>query len=699
MTQSQAKSRIEKLKAEIRHHGYLYHVLDRQEISDAAWDSLKYELKKLEEQFPELITADSPTQRVAGRALAKFQKVKHTVRQWSFNDGFSLADIEDWQQRIKNILKTKGQANSPINEEQAGYVCELKIDGLHIVLTYQQGILQTAATRGDGLIGEDVTQNIKTIGSIPLRLRQAVDVIVEGEIWMAKDVLAKLNQEQEKKGLPKFANPRNAAAGSIRQLNPRVAAERQLDSFIYDLVYFNHQTLKTLPATQLTELQLLQDLGFKVNQHYQFCQNLETVRAYIKKWENRREKENYWLDGVVIKVNQRELQEKLGYTGKAPRFALAYKYPAEEITTVILDIKWQVGRTGALTPVADLKPVSLGGSTVRHATLHNLDQINRLDIRIGDTAIVHKAGEIIPEVIKIFLKLRPPASKKVKIPAKCPICAAKIKVKKDDNQKATLVFCPNKNCFAQKKEQLVHFVAKKAFNIEGLGDKIIEQFLRAGLLNDSADIFNLKRQSLLNLERFAEKKADNLLAAIEKSKQITLPEFLYSLSISHIGEETAIALAKKIERVKSQTAPAENMKNWLSRYLTNIKAEELETIRDIGPKVAKSIYDWFHLTKNQKLLDRLFKNGVEILSIPNTADSQTKQLAGKTFVFTGELKTLSRKAAEAKIRELDGRPSSTVSAKTDYLIAGGKPGSKLTKARQLGVKVINEEEFLQLSRQ
>lgn len=688
MTKLQAKSRLEKLKTEIRHHGYLYHVLDRQEISDAVWDSLKHELKQIEEQFPDLITADSPTQRVAGRALDKFQKIKHQVRQWSFNDAFTAEELTEWEQRLKNILKLDMAAN---------YVCELKIDGLHIVLTYQQGILKTAATRGDGLIGEDVTQNVKTISSIPLRLRRAVDAVVEGEIWMAKDVLEKLNQEQEKKGQPKFANPRNAAAGSIRQLDSRVAARRRLDSFIYDLVYFNHQGLKTLPATQIEELKLLQDLGFKVNKHYQFCKNIEAISVYIKKWENRRAKENYWLDGVVIKVNQRELQEKLGYTGKAPRFALAYKYPSEEATTVILDINWQVGRTGALTPVADLKPVNLGGSSVRRATLHNLDQIKRLDIRIGDTVIVRKAGEIIPEVIKVFLKLRPVASQKIKIPANCPICAAAVKAEKTDEQKATLVLCPNKNCFAQKKEQLVHFAAKKAFNIEGLGDKIIEQFLRVGLLNDSADIFILKRNALLKLERFAEKKADNLLSSIEKSKQITLPRFLYALGIGNVGKETAIALAKKIERAKSKTAPAENINTWLGLYLTNIKIEDLESIRDIGPKVSASILNWFSLKENQKLLDKLFQNGVEILSVDSADINQTGRLAGKAFVFTGELKSLSREIAEAKIRELGGRPSSSVSVKTDYLVTGEKPGSKLTKAHKLGVRVINEEEFLRLA--
>lgn len=528
MTKQETKIRIEKLKKEINHHRYLYHVLDKQEISEKALDSLKHELYQLEQKFPEFIAPDSPTQRIGGKPLDEFKKAKHQVLQWSFNDAFDPEEIKEFDERIKR------QLGKLVNSKPIDYVCELKIDGLHMVLTYRKGIFVLGATRGDGKIGEDVTQNLKTIESIPLRLEKPIDVIVEGEVWMAKRVFEVLNKEREKRGEPLLANPRNAAAGAIRQLDPKITAERKLDCFIYDL----SASSIGIPTTQREELEVLKSLGFKINQYYQYCSNIEEVIKFWEKWKDRKESQDYWIDGVVVKVNSRYLQESLGYTGKAPRWAIAFKFPGEEATTIVKDIQIQIGRTGTLTPVAHLKPVRIAGTVISRATLHNEDEIKRLDIRIGDTVIVQKAGDVIPDIVKVLPKLRIGKEKKFYMPNKCPICNTKTERK----PKEAATYCTNPNCFAQEREKMIHFVSKKAFDIEGMGEKIVTQLINEGLISKPADIFNLKQGDLEPLERFAEKSAKNLIEAIEKSKRISLAKFIFALGIRYVGEETALLL-------------------------------------------------------------------------------------------------------------------------------------------------------------
>ncbi|MEK9165485.1 MAG: NAD-dependent DNA ligase LigA [Patescibacteria group bacterium] len=680
MTKTEALKRINKLKQEIRRHSYLYHVLDKQEISDGAWDSLKKELADLERQFPKFITSDSPTQRVSGKPLDKFQKVKHQVRQWSLNDGFSFEEVKDWEERNLKILQKQitGLGASDID-----YVCELKIDGLHIVLTYKRGQLYTAATRGDGIIGEDVTQNIKTISSIPLRLRKAIDLAVEGEVWMSKQEFARLNKKFNQAGQPVFANPRNAAAGSIRQLDPKITASRRLNSFIYDWAWPENQT----PESQLKELISLQNLGFKVEKHFKYCRDLKEVLANLEFWRKLHEKLDYLVDGVVIKVNNRQFQKILGYTGKAPRFALAFKFPPEETATVVLDIDVQIGRLGRLTPVAHLAPVLLAGSTVSRATLHNQAFIDEKDVRIRDTVIIRKAGDIIPEVVKILPRLRPEKTSKFKIPKICPICGSNVKI--DDSGNSILHFCSNSACGARNQAKIEHFASKRAFNIDGLGGKIIKRFLNQGLITDAADIFTLKKGDIEILEGFGQKSADNLLSSINAAKKINLSKFLYGLGIAHIGEAIALALAEFIQKTYGNLQI-----NKLSDSLSKIDIKQLEKIYDFGPKIANSVKEWFSNKNNQKILNKLETAGIKI-AYP--ALSQ-KKLSDKTFVLTGSLKSLTRDQAKDLIIEQGGAISSQVSKNTDYAVAGAHPGSKYNKARELAIKIINEKEFLELVR-
>ena len=695
MNKQQAKNRIDKLKKEINHHRYLYHVLDKQEISDAALDSLKHEIYELERRYPEFITSDSPTQRVGGKPLDKFEKVKHKVRQWSFNDAFEREEIVDFEKRVKKFLIEKGEKKDIFLD----YTCELKIDGLHVVLEYENGILKTGATRGDGKIGENVTQNLKTIESIPLKIEKNINIIVEGEVFMPKDVFEKLNKEREKKGEPLFANPRNAAAGAIRQLDSKIVKERKLDCFIYDLSWIKTSQLflsKTppslplsgeelsppdkggwgvlkLPKTQSEELELLKNLGFKVSKFWKHCQSADEIFEFYDYWKKHKDQENYWIDGVVVKLNNIDWQEKVGHTGKAPRWAIAYKFPAEQTTTIIEDIKVQIGRTGALTPVAHLKPVSVAGSTVSRATLHNEDEIKRLDARIGDTVVIQKAGDIIPEIVSVVKGLRTGEEKKFTMPKKCPNC--KTEVVKSEGEVA--VYCPNKNCFAVELRKLSHFVSKKAFNIDGFGPNKIKQLADEGIVSNFADIFELKKGDLESLERFAEKSSDNLIEAIAKSKDITFGKFIFALGIRHVGEETALDLG--------------GILGSLGGFKT-ITKEELEAIDGVGPKVAESIYNYFHNKDNLKLIDDLLKAGVKI----SGETTVSKKLKGLSFVLTGTLQTLSRDEAKERIRALGGNISSSVSAGTNYVIAGEKPGSKFEKAKKLGVKILSEEDFLEM---
>jgi len=665
MEKNNAKIRIEKLKKEINHHRYLYHVLDRQEISDAALDSLKHELYELEQEFPEFITSDSPTQRIGGKPLDKFKKIKHQVSQWSFNDAFEKEEIVDFDKRVKKILSSGDEKKIEVD-----YNCELKIDGLHIVLTYKNGILVSGATRGDGKIGEDVTQNIKTIESIPLKIKKNIDIVVEGEVFMSKTVFEKLNKERKKIGESVFANPRNAAAGAIRQLDSNVVKTRKLDCFIYDLSFFESaEFLKT----QSDELEFLRDLGFKVSNLYKQCKNVEEIFQFWEHWMKSKDKEDYWIDGVVVKVNSREYQNQIGYTGKAPRWAIAYKFPAEQTTTIIEDIQVQIGRTGALTPVAHLVPVRVAGSIISRATLHNQDEIDRLDVRIGDTVVIQKAGDIIPEIVSVVKGLRKGDEKKYAIPKKCPHC--KTEIIRPEGEVAC--YCPNKNCFQMELRKLSHFVSKKAFDIDGFGPNKIKQLAGDGLISNFVDIFELRKGDLEILNRFAEKSADNLIASIEKSKKISLGRFIYALGIRHVGEEMAHDLSKQLSSIES---------------FQKITKEELENIEGIGPKVAESIFEYFGNSENLQIIEELFQKGIEI----ENEIKIKKKLDGLSFVITGSLKTISRDGAKEKIRSLGGDIHSAVSKNTSYLIAGEKAGSKLQKAEELKIKILDENDFLEM---
>lgn len=661
MNKKKIKVRIEKLKKEIEHHRYLYHVLDQQEISDAAMDSLKKELVDLETQFPELRTEDSPSLRVAGRALDKFNKIEHKYSVLSLQDIFSFTEFKEWEKRNQKIFNF-----------DYDYFCELKLDGLQLVLTYEKGILKTAATRGNGKVGEDVINNIKTIESIPLKLRRGKYPIpnlltTRGEILLKKSVFEKINKQREKDGLELYANPRNIAAGSIRQLDPRVTAQRKLIHFVYDI----KEDLGQKTHEEVHEM--LKEFGFKVNPNNAFCQNHSDVEKYINNWSEKRKKLDYLTDGVVIVVNDIKAEKKLGNIGKSERWMIAYKFPAEQVTSKIKNIIIQVGRTGALTPVAILEPKLLAGSTVSRATLHNFDEIERLGVKIGDTVIIEKAGDVIPAIVEVLSRLRTGNEKSISIPQKCPECASNVYRKEGEVNH----YCSNQNCTAIQKENVVHFVSKIAFNIEGLGHGIIEQLIKQGLLKTPADIFRLQQKVLISLERFAEKSADNLIESINQSKKINLDRFIYALGIRHVGDETSVLLAHHFASIEK---------------LINIKQKELEDIHDIGPKVAESIYNYFQDQKNVNYLKELFNLGVEV----QVVKLKKQTLKGQTFVLTGSLESLTRDEAKKKLRDLGAKVSSAVGKETDFLVAGKDSGSKYEKAQKIGVKIINENTFLKM---
>jgi len=662
MQKREAKQRIEKLKAEIDHHRYLYHVLDRQEISEGALDSLKHELAQLEADYPEFVTPDSPTQRVAGKPLEKFQKVRHEIPLRSLTDAFDETEMRDWEQRNQKLVAGSRE-----------FFCETKMDGLAVSLVYEKGVLKTAATRGDGTTGEDVTENIKTIESIPLVLRNIGKklpefVEVRGEVYMTKRVFENLNKMQAKQSLPQFANPRNAAAGSVRQLDPRLAAERHLSFMAYDLVTDLGQ------ITHEEVHKLLTKLGFRAGDYLKAVPDIKGVMDFYTMLKKQRESLPYWIDGVVVLVNNINTYQKLGVTGKSPRGMIALKFPAEQVTTRVRDIIVQVGRTGTLTPVALLEPVAVAGTVVSRATLHNADEIKRLGIKIGDTVIIQKAGDIIPDVVQVLPKLRTGREKPFRMPARCPICGSGVVRPEGEVNN----YCNNKNCFAVQKEGLYHFVSKDAFNIEGLGPRIIDQLIEEGLIKDAADIFDLKVGDLEPLARFAEKAAANLVAAITGAKQISLDRFIYALGIRHVGEQTAIALAQRFGN--------------LANIMQATKAE-LEGVEDIGSVVADSIVRYFAEQKHQILIKRLLKHGVVI---KETKQRSQGKWQGKTFVLTGTLATLSRSEAQNIIRNQGGKVSSSVSARTDYVVVGSDAGSKFARARSLGVKTLSEKEFIDL---
>jgi DNA ligase (NAD+) len=729
MTKQEAKDRIEKLRKEIDKHRYLYHVLDAPEISDTAFDSLFEELVKLEEEFPEFFSPTSPTQRVGAEPLEKFVKVRHEIPQWSFDDVFDAEGLKKWEERLKRMIeKSGGEGKS----EPLEYDCELKIDGLKIILTYERGILVRGATRGDGTVGEDVTQNIRTIQSVPLRLEQTVDAITVGEVWLSKKELERINKERAEKGEALFANTRNAAAGSIRQLDSRVTAGRRLSSFMYDIERIDHVEVTPapegrsmgdagaglrpgpdisenhgagykpapamelkLPSTQTEELELLKQLGFKVNTHYRLCKSLEEVQKFYEEWTQRRNDLDYGLDGVVIKVNSQKLQNLLGYTGKAPRWGVAYKFPAQQVTTVVEDIQVQVGRTGALTPVAHLKPVLVAGSTVSRATLHNEDEIRRLDIRIGDTVIIQKAGDVIPEVVEALKNLRTGKEKEFSMPERCPICGSPVKRESigAKNAHSAAHYCVNPNCFAAERERIIHFVSRKGFDIVGMGDKIVEQLINEGLVSNFADIFELEKGDLEPLERFAEKSAEKLIQSIEHGKRVLFEKFLFALGIRHVGEETAILLGDHLDEILKDR-PVRTLVDIAERF-KDIAPEEWASIKGIGDKAGTSLKEWFGNEEHRMWLKRMHELGVRVV-FPEKKTAGTKPFEGKTFVLTGELERFTRDEAKAMIREKGGSVSSSVSKKTDYVVAGANAGSKYDKATEFGVRILTEDEFISL---
>ncbi len=659
----EVKKRVKKLRETIEYHRNLYHVYDKEEITPEALDSLKDELYRVEEKYPELKTPDSPTQRIAGKPLDKFKKVPHKVPQWSFNDAFTFEDINEFDVRVKRFLRQEtGKDISP------SYTCELKIDGLKIVLEYENGKFIRAATRGDGTIGEDVTHNVKTIESVPLNLTTPADVIVEGEVWMSKKNLEMLNKKRLANDEEVFANPRNAAAGSIRQLDPKIAAERKLDTFIYDIARFD----KT-PETQIEELDLIKSLGFKRNPYFKLCKNVKEIMEFWNLWKDKSKNSDYWIDGVVIKVNEKKYQDILGYTGKAPRYAIAFKFPAEQATTVVEDIVLQVGRTGVITPVAKLRPVRVAGTVVSRATLHNEDEIKRLDVRVGDTVILEKAGDVIPKVIRVLFEMRTGKEKIFKFPNKVALCGDDGAIERVSGQAAWR--CVNKNSYEQHKRKFYHFVSKKALDIDGLGPRIIDQLLDENIINEFSDLFNIERGDILNLEGFREKSADNLINAINKAKEVSLDRFIIGLSIPQVGEETAYDIAKHFGSIEK---------------IRNASLEDLENINGVGEVVANAIISWFRNKDNQKILNNL----LEVIDVRPIKEQKIESaISGKTFVLTGTLSLMSRDEAKQKIKELGGKISSSVSKNTDFVIAGENPGSKYDDAISLGVKTLSESEF------
>ena len=660
--------RIEKLREEINYHNYRYYVLDSPLISDEDYDALVHELKELEEKYPEAITPDSPTQRVGAPPSEKFRTVRHHVPMLSLDDAFSPGEIEEFDNRVKKFLGTS---------QEIEYTLEPKMDGLAVELVYEKGIFVLGSTRGDGYNGEDVTNNLRTIPSIPLRLLSRDEPVPEllearGEVYMEKEAFKKLNEQRKKEGLPVFANPRNAAAGSLRQLDPAITASRPLQIFLYGV----GRTRGRQFATQWEILQTFKKWGLRVNPLIKKVTGIKKAIAFHEHLQKIRPELNYEIDGMVIKVNEIALQERLGAKAKSPRWAIAFKFEAAQSITRIKDIILSVGRTGAVTPVAVMEPVRIGGVTVSRATLHNQDEIKRKDIRIGDWVIVRRAGDVIPEVVRPLKERRTGEEKPFVMPRYCPVCGSKLVRKPGE----AIYRCPNPDCFPRLAKRIAHFVSKGAMDIEGLGPRVVEQLITAGIIRDIPDLYFIKKEDLLSLEGFAEKSAENLLAAIENSKRVSLARFLYAIGIRHVGEVTAQLLASRFKT--------------LSR-LMNITRDELERIEGIGPEVATSISQWFAEEKNRRLIQRLLDAGI-IIEDQETEEKELP-LQGKSFVFTGSLSHFKREDAKKIVTALGGKVLSTVGKKTDYVVVGENPGSKLEKAKKLGVQIITEEEFMKLT--
>ncbi|MCC5634841.1 NAD-dependent DNA ligase LigA [Nostoc sp. CHAB 5844] len=670
--QPQAK-RTEELRQLLQQASYAYYVLDAPTMEDAVYDQLYRELQQLETQYPELVTPDSPTQRVGERPTTHFTSVRHNIPLYSLENAFNIDELQAWDQRWRRQLPTT---------DSVEYVSELKIDGSALALTYQDGVLVRGATRGDGVTGEEITQNVRTIRSIPLRLNfDGIEPIerveVRGEAFLPLEVFKQINEERQKAGEQLFANPRNAAAGTLRQLDSRIVARRRLDFFAYTL-HIPGMDDASIANTQWEALELLQKMGFRVNPNHKLCLSLSEVAEYYQYWDTERLNLPYMTDGVVVKLNSFKLQEQLGFTQKFPRWAVALKYPAEEAPTRVENIAVNVGRTGALTPLAEMRPVQLAGTTVSRATLHNSDRIAQLDIRIGDTVIVRKAGEIIPEVVRVIKELRPADTEPFVMPSHCPVCGQP--VVRESGEAVTR--CVNASCAAILKGSIEHWVSRDALDIKGVGEKLVHQLVDKGLVHSVADLYDLTEAQLLSLERMGQKSAQKLVEAIAQSKNQPWYRVLYGLGIRHVGSVNAQLITEKYPTVEKLEAA---------------KQSDIEGIYGIGAEIAQSVYQWFHIDANQALIERLKTADLQLVSeeTTNVGDSNPK-FAGKTFVITGTLPTLKRDEAKTLVQKAGGKITDSVSKKTDYLVVGEDAGSKLEKAQALGISQLTESQLLKL---
>jgi len=662
---------IERLREEIREHEHRYYVLDDPKISDFEFDTLMKRLQQMETQHPELVTADSPTQRVGGQAVGALPKARHSVPMISLDNTYSIDELRNFHRRVQEL---SGRAT-------VEYVGELKLDGLSMALTYEDGVVIRGLTRGDGVTGEDVTANVKTIRAVPLRIEsKKLDLFghprnleVRGEVVMPLKAFEKLNAQRAAAGLSKFANPRNAAAGTMRQLDPRIVAQRQLDMYLYQALVNGRAPL----AEHWKVLEALSKAGFKVNPYRRLCRTFDELLEFIQEWESKRSSLDYEIDGIVVKVNNTRLWEELGSTAKSPRWAVAFKYAARQATTTVKDIRSQVGRTGTLTPVADLEPVDVGGVTVTRATLHNMDEIERLGVKIGDTVLIQRAGEVIPQVLKVVK--RAPDGREFHIPKKCPVCGGEVFRAEGE----VAYRCVNVACPAQLKESLRHFAGRRAMDIDGLGDALVDQLVGRGLVHDVADLYSLTQDQLEDLERMGPKSASNLLAQIERSKRAELARVIYAIGIRFVGERTAQLLADHFGSLDK---------------LMHATPEELLNVGEVGPKVAEAIAKFFHERRNIAVLEKLRTAGVRFEVSPSERKAARGEgpLGGKQFVLTGTLPTYSRDEARKMIEQAGGRVLTSVSKNTDYVVAGADPGSKLDKARTLGVQTIDEAGLLKL---
>jgi len=655
--------RMRELVELVSYHDIKYYVEDSPEVSDYEYDLLLRELRDLEEKYPSLVLPDSPTQRVSGKALDEFPQVEHMVAMLSLDNCYSEEELREFDARVRKLL----------GGEPVEYVVELKIDGLGIAIMYENGALVRGATRGDGRIGEEVTLNIRTIKSVPLRLKPGgiSTAEVRGEIYMSKDGLRRLNKDREKAGEPLFANPRNAAAGSIRQLDPKVAASRPLDAFLYTLSHNEGP----MPSTHHECLSLMRSSGLRTSPHTRVFIGIEEVLGHIASWESKREDLEYEIDGMVVKVNSLQQQERLGCTAKNPRWAIAYKYPPKQMTTRLVGIDLQVGRTGALTPVAVLEPVQVGGVTVTHATLHNEDEVRRKDLRIGDHVLIERAGEVIPQVVKPIIEKRTGSEKEFRMPSSCPVCGSKAVREEGEAVRR----CVNASCPAQVKERLRHFCCRDAMDIEGVGPALVDQLVGAGLVSDAADLYDLTKEDLLGLEGVAEKSSQNIISAIRGSTSREFPRVLFALGIRHVGRTTANDLAEAFGSMEGFMAASK---------------EELSKVEGVGDVVAGAVRDFLENPSNRRLVGRLGEAGLSMRSAPKSGGP----LAGKVFLFTGELGSMARSEAEETVQRLGGKVSSSVTKSTDFVVAGRDPGSKLEKARKMGKTILDEDAFLRMTR-